>query len=39
MRKFAAISLVVFVAGACAGGSFVRAAEDQSRAGARKSNP
>ena len=39
MRKFAAISLVVFVAGACAGGSFVRAAEDQSRAGAREKQP
>ena len=39
MRKFTAISLVVFVAGACAGGSFVRAAEDQSRAEAKEKQP
>ena len=39
MRKFAALSLVVFVAGACVGGSFVRAAEGQSRAGANEKQP
>jgi lactoylglutathione lyase len=39
MRKFAAMSLAGFVAGACAGGNFVRAAEDEARAGTAEQQP